>query len=126
MCCRQAEMDARSQASEGQKALASWLIRLAMARTCCPECRIITLDEPTTNLDEDNADGLAIGLAKIAQSKNKHLQDLQLVLITHDQRFVARVTDELQRQARYYRVRQDAGGGPSRIISQSKPTKYNL
>lgn len=43
--------------------LASIIIRLALAETFCLNCGILTLDEPTTNLDEDNNESLANQLA---------------------------------------------------------------
>ena len=43
--------------------LASLIIRLALAETFCLNCGILTLDEPTTNLDEDNNESLANQLA---------------------------------------------------------------
>ena len=43
--------------------LASLIIRLALAETFCLNCGILTLDEPTTNLDEDNIESLANQLA---------------------------------------------------------------
>ena len=39
--------------------LASLIIRLALAETFCLNCGILTLDEPTTNLGEDNIESLA-------------------------------------------------------------------
>ena len=38
----------------GQKVLASVVIRLALAEAFGINCGILTLDEPTTNLDSDN------------------------------------------------------------------------
>lgn len=43
--------------------LASLIIRLALAETFCLNCGILTLDEPTTNLDEENIESLANQLA---------------------------------------------------------------
>lgn len=39
--------------------LASLIIRMALAETFCKNCGVLALDEPTTNLDEANADNLA-------------------------------------------------------------------
>ena len=47
----------------GLQVLASLIIRLALAETFCLNCGILTLDEPTTNLDEDNIESLANQLA---------------------------------------------------------------
>jgi DNA repair protein RAD50 len=46
------KLDMRGRCSAGQKVLASIMIRLALAETFCLSCGIMTLDEPTTNLDE--------------------------------------------------------------------------
>ena len=40
-----------------QRVLAAIVIRLALAETFCLSCGMLTLDEPTTNLDEANKAG---------------------------------------------------------------------
>ena len=55
-------MDMRNRCSAGQKVLASLIIRLALAEAFCLKCGILALDEPTTNLDFENIDGLAQAL----------------------------------------------------------------
>ena len=57
-------LDMRGRCSAGQKVLASLIIRLALAETFCLNCGILTLDEPTTNLDEENIESLANQLAR--------------------------------------------------------------
>ena len=52
-------LDMRGRCSAGQKVLASLIIRLALAETFCLNCGILTLDEPTCNLDEENIESLA-------------------------------------------------------------------
>ena len=42
--------------------LAAILIRLALAETFCINCGVIALDEPTSNLDEENRESLAEAL----------------------------------------------------------------
>ena len=42
--------------------LASVVIRLALAETFCLNCGILTLDEPTTNLDEAVANSLNLSV----------------------------------------------------------------
>lgn len=49
-----AELEMRGRCSAGQKVLASIVIRLALSESFCADCGILTLDEPTTNLDEEN------------------------------------------------------------------------
>ncbi len=88
------EMDMRGRCSAGQRVLASIVIRLALAETFCINCGVMTLDEPTTNLDYENKRGLAIALAQIiAQRSNQH--NFQLIAITHDEDFVSMMKSEL-------------------------------
>lgn len=44
--------------------LASLIVRLALAETFCLTCGILALDEPTTNLDRVNIEGLAYALVE--------------------------------------------------------------
>lgn len=67
--------------------LASIVIRLALAETFCINCGVMTLDEPTTNLDHDNKGGLARAIARLIAERSKQ-QNFQLVVITHDEDFV--------------------------------------
>ena len=59
------ELDMRGRCSAGQKVLASIIIRLALAETFCLTSGLLALDEPTTNLDRDNVEGLAHALIDI-------------------------------------------------------------
>ena len=61
-------LDMRGRCSAGQKVLASIIIRLSLAETFCVNCGLLALDEPTTNLDRDNMEGLAQALADIVKS----------------------------------------------------------
>ena len=61
----QTALDMRGRCSAGQKMLASILIRLSLAETFCLHCGLLALDEPTTNLDRDNMEGLANSLIDI-------------------------------------------------------------
>ena len=65
MIKKETELDMRGRCSAGQKVLASIIIRLALAETFCLNCGILVLDEPTTNLDTENMEGLAQSLADI-------------------------------------------------------------
>lgn len=58
------ELDMRGRCSAGQKVLASIIIRLSLAQTFSTHCGIMTLDEPTTNLDKHNVDSLAEALSE--------------------------------------------------------------
>ena len=77
----------RGRCSAGQKVLASIIIRLSLAETFCSNCGILALDEPTTNLDTANIEGLVENLQEICQEK-KEDRNFQLLIITHDQAFL--------------------------------------
>ena len=61
-------LDMRGRCSAGQKVLACIIIRLALAETFCLHSGLLALDEPTTNLDKENIDGLAQALSDIVRS----------------------------------------------------------
>lgn len=65
--------------------LACLIIRLALAETFCLNCGILALDEPTTNLDAENAASLAEALRGIMESRRAQ-SNFQLVVITHDEK----------------------------------------
>ena len=81
------EMDMRGRCSAGQKVLASIVIRLALAECFGTNCGLIALDEPTTNLDQQNIQGLAQSLSQIIQMRRKQA-NFQLLVITHDEQFL--------------------------------------
>jgi DNA repair protein RAD50 len=81
------EMDMRGRCSAGQKVLASIVIRLALAECFGTNCGIIALDEPTTNLDQQNITGLAEALSEIIKIRRKQA-NFQLIVITHDEQFL--------------------------------------
>jgi len=83
----ESELDMRGRCSAGQKVLASIVIRLALAESFCVNTGLLALDEPTTNLDVHNKVGLAKALARIIEVRP--VGSLQLVVITHDEEFVA-------------------------------------
>lgn len=82
-----AELDMRGRCSAGQKVLASIIIRLALSETFGVNCGVIALDEPTTNLDEGNIESLAKSLSNIIEMR-KHQKNFQLIVITHDEKFL--------------------------------------
>ena len=88
------KMDMRGRCSAGQRVLACIVIRLALAETFCVNCGVITLDEPTVNLDFANKRGLAISLGQIVALRAKQ-NNFQLVTITHDEDFVSMMKREL-------------------------------
>ena len=81
------ELDMRGRSSAGQRVLASLVIRLALAETFGQHCGVLALDEPTTNLDRENIESLAISLAEIIKMRQRQ-GNFQLIIITHDEEFV--------------------------------------
>ena len=127
------ELDMRGRCSAGQRVLACIIIRLALAETFATACGVMALDEPTTNLDEENSESLANALAKYCYSDIWHLlfiliriiekrrsqAHFQLIVITHDENFVrmlghSDITDE------YYRVSRD-----ERYVSLTQSTIFS-
>lgn len=82
------ELAMRGRCSAGQRVLASIIIRLALAETFCVECGILALDEPTTNLDEENSRSLAVMVQQIIKDRSAHQKNFQMIVITHDEKFV--------------------------------------
>lgn len=87
-----AEMDMRGRCSAGQKVLASIIIRLALADSFSTDCSLLALDEPTTNLDIQNIEALARSLADLIKERRAQNNRSQLIIITHDEQFLARLT----------------------------------
>ncbi|EFJ05785.1 ATP-binding cassette transporter, subfamily I, member 3, SmABCI3, partial [Selaginella moellendorffii] len=100
-----AELEMRGRCSAGQKVLAALIIRLALAETFCLNCGILTLDEPTTNLDAQNAESFAAALLRIMEERRGQ-ENFQLIVITHDERF-AQLIGQRQLTEKYYRVSKD-------------------
>lgn len=100
-----AELDMRGRCSAGQKVLASLVIRLALAETFCLNCGILALDEPTTNLDSQNAESLAGALLRIMDDRRGQ-ENFQLIIITHDESF-AQMIGRRQHAERYFRISKD-------------------
>lgn len=93
------EVEMRGRCSAGQKMLASLLIRIALAEVFGGLCSMIALDEPTTNLDEFKVDGMANVLSDLIEARrgydsdgNLRGRDMQMVVITHDERLVNKLT----------------------------------
>ncbi len=105
MVKQDAELDMRGRCSAGQKVLASIIIRLALAECFGTNCGVIALDEPTTNLDAENIESLARSLGNIIELRQAQ-KNFQLIVITHDEKFLtymnaAKYTDH------FYRVRRN-------------------
>ena len=80
----------RGRCSAGQRVLVSLLVRLALSEAFCSDCGFLALDEPTTNLDEENVDALAEALVALAKRRTA-AGSFQLLLITHDEKFVQKL-----------------------------------
>ena len=102
------ELDMRGRCSAGQKVLTSIIIRLALAETFCGHCGILALDEPTTNLDRDNMESLAVALSDIIALRRQE-STFQLILITHDEDFMRKLGSHEFTDS-YYRVERQADG----------------
>nr|XP_018262086.1 DNA repair protein RAD50 [Kwoniella dejecticola CBS 10117]OBR84244.1 DNA repair protein RAD50 [Kwoniella dejecticola CBS 10117] len=100
------ELDMRGRCSAGQKVLASIIIRLALAESFGQGCGVLALDEPTTNLDQENINALAEALAEIIRERRRQA-NFQLIVITHDEGFLQRLAayDVVDY---YWRVSRDA------------------
>ena len=101
-----AEMDMRGRCSAGQKVLASIIIRLALADSFSDKCGILALDEPTTNLDQENIISLASGLAELINERRTLDVNFQIILITHDEEFISYLS-HYQVTNFYWRVSRD-------------------
>lgn len=100
-----AELDMRGRCSAGQKVLASIIIRLALAETFGINCGVIALDEPTTNLDEENIESLARSLNNIIQFRRQQ-KNFQLIVITHDENFLSHM-NAIQFTDHFFKVKRD-------------------
>ncbi|CEP64377.1 MRX complex DNA-binding subunit LALA0_S11e02696g [Lachancea lanzarotensis] len=100
-----AELDMRGRCSAGQKVLASIIIRLALSETFGVNCGVIALDEPTTNLDEENIESLAKSLNNIIEFR-RHQKNFQLIVITHDEKFL-RYMGAADFTDHFYKVKRD-------------------
>lgn len=103
------EIDMRGRCSAGQKVLASLIIRMALSDTFSANCGILALDEPTTNLDQNNIQALCSALTVIVEEREKTGR-FMLVVITHDEEFVR----SMERAECFFRMSRD-NRGRSRI-----------
>lgn len=102
------ELEMRNRCSAGQKVLACLVIRMALAEAFSTNCGILALDEPTTNLDRENIQGLCQALVEIVRER-KHQKHFQLIVITHDQQFLDEL-NKVERLESYYRVSRNHEG----------------
>ena len=100
------ELDMRGRCSAGQKVLACILIRMALAECFGNNCGLLVLDEPTTNLDHGNIDSLACSLSEVIASR-KDQRNFQLIVITHDERFLTKMNPSAYCNF-YYKLERDS------------------
>ena len=121
-------LDMRTHCSAGQRVLACILIRVALAEVFSRSVGFLVLDEPTTNLDEENSANLAASLAHLVRRNNLQLaSSFQLLLITHDAHFVEQLVNA-QSEANlvpdfFFRVHKDTQGRSrlSRVTHLDQP-----
>lgn len=109
------EIDMRGRCSAGQRVLACLIIRIALAETFSANCGVLALDEPTTNLDQNNIVSLCEALNKIVEERHAE-SSFMLVIITHDEEFIS----TLGRISTYYKVSRNNSG--KSIIQKVKLT----
>lgn len=100
------QLPMKGKSSAGQRMLASIVIRLALSEAFCVNSGLLALDEPTTNLDQENIKLLAQFLKKLIKSRNKQ-ESFQLIIITHDKEFINMIASHVES---YYQISKDAGG----------------
>ena len=95
-----AVLSMRGRASAGQRMLASLVIRLALIETFSSS-GILTLDEPTTNLDKDAIRKFAETIVSLAKTARGFNMKTQFVIITHDKEFTEILQDLATVEAAY-------------------------
>lgn len=95
-----AVLSMRGRASAGQRMLASLVIRLALMETFSSS-GILTLDEPTTNLDKDAIRKFAETIVSLAKTARGYNMKTQFVIITHDKEFTEILQDLATVEAAY-------------------------
>jgi DNA repair protein RAD50 len=99
---------------------------MALAETFCVNCGILALDEPTTNLDDENKRGLCEALSTIIEARSKQ-ENFQLIVITHDEQFVrmlGRGQGDHPPEYFYSLSRREAVVGSGHFISEIKTKSF--
>jgi len=120
-------LDMRGRCSAGQRVMAALVIRMALAESFSINCGILSVDEPTVNLDENNKKGLANALTHVLQM-HKLSKYFQLILITHDTEFVETIAQrvhQLEMEANYYTVERYIDSQSQRFVSRIKATTFD-
>lgn len=99
------EIDMRGRCSAGQRVLACLIIRIALAETFSANCGVLALDEPTTNLDQNNIVSLCEALNRIVEERQNE-SSFMLLIITHDEEFIS----TLGGLSTYYKVSRNGNG----------------
>ena len=86
---RMIPLEMRGRCSAGQKIISSILLRLALSEVFIRGPTIFALDEPTTNLDSNTIDSLALSLKNLFMEYENH----QFVIITHDESFMGLINN---------------------------------
>ncbi|CAG9786668.1 unnamed protein product [Diatraea saccharalis] len=107
-CKNGVEIDMRGRCSAGQKVLACLIIRLALAETFSSRFGILALDEPTTNLDQDNIRSLCSALGEIVQERMTQ-KNFMFIIITHDKEFIESLGN-IDKVSHYYEVSRNEDG----------------
>jgi len=95
-----AVLSMRGRASAGQRMLASLVLRLALMETFSSS-GILTLDEPTTNLDKDAIRKFAETVVSLAKTARGYNMKTQFIIITHDKEFTEILQDLATVEAAY-------------------------
>lgn len=111
-CKNGVEIDMRGRCSAGQKVLACLIIRLALAETFSSRFGVLALDEPTTNLDEENIKSLCTALGDIVQERMVQ-KNFMFIIITHDREFIESL-GQIDKVTHFYEVSRN-DDGKSRI-----------
>ncbi|CAH2096295.1 unnamed protein product [Euphydryas editha] len=107
-CKNGVEIDMRGRCSAGQKVLACLIIRLALAETFSSRFGILALDEPTTNLDQENIKSLCSALGEIVQERMTQ-KNFMFIIITHDKEFIESLGN-IDKVTHYYEVSRNEEG----------------
>ncbi|KAI8436566.1 hypothetical protein MSG28_010093 [Choristoneura fumiferana] len=107
-CKNGVEIDMRGRCSAGQKLLACLIIRLALAETFSTRFGVLALDEPTTNLDEENVKYLCMALNEIVQDRMSQ-KNFMFIIITHDKDFIDSL-GHIDQVSHYYEVSRNGEG----------------
>ncbi|KPJ15214.1 DNA repair protein RAD50 [Papilio machaon] len=107
-CKNGVEIDMRGRCSAGQKVLACLIIRLALAETFSTRFGILALDEPTTNLDQENVKSLCEALGEIVLERMAQ-KNFMFIIITHDREFIESL-GSIDKVTHFYEVSRNEEG----------------